>query len=60
MRGPGIDDVAVLRATIEPHDLFDRLAANATLFPRGVDVVLVADDKIVALPRTTRGVAQGA
>ena len=60
LRGPGIDDVAVLRATIEPHDLFDRLAANATLFPRGVDVVLVADDKIVVLPRTTRGVAQGA
>jgi alpha-D-ribose 1-methylphosphonate 5-triphosphate synthase subunit PhnH len=24
------------------------------LFPRGIDLVLVADDAIVAIPRTTR------
>ncbi|MBO4222274.1 phosphonate C-P lyase system protein PhnH [Bradyrhizobium neotropicale] len=54
LRGPGIDGSAVLTATIEPHDLFDQLAVNATLFPRGIDVVLVAGDEIVAIPRTTR------
>lgn len=59
LRGPGIDGVAVLRATIAPSDLFDRLAINATLFPRGIDVVLVADDRIVAIPRTTRLVGKG-
>jgi alpha-D-ribose 1-methylphosphonate 5-triphosphate synthase subunit PhnH len=59
LRGPGIDGVAVLRATIQPSDLFERLAINATLFPRGIDVVLVHDDCIVAIPRTTRLVAKG-
>jgi alpha-D-ribose 1-methylphosphonate 5-triphosphate synthase subunit PhnH len=59
LRGPGIDGVAVLQATIRPADLFDRLAINATLFPRGIDVVLVADDAIVAIPRTTRLIAKG-
>ena len=48
-----------LQASIEPSDLFERLAINATLFPRGIDVVLVADDAVVAMPRTTRLVAQG-
>jgi alpha-D-ribose 1-methylphosphonate 5-triphosphate synthase subunit PhnH len=59
LRGPGIDGTAVLQATIEPSDLFERLAGNAALFPRGIDVVLVHDDAIVAIPRTTRLVAKG-
>jgi alpha-D-ribose 1-methylphosphonate 5-triphosphate synthase subunit PhnH len=59
LRGPGIDGAAVLQATIQPPDLFERLAINATLFPRGIDVVLVADDAIVAIPRTTRLTAKG-
>jgi alpha-D-ribose 1-methylphosphonate 5-triphosphate synthase subunit PhnH len=60
LRGPGIDGVAVLQAAIQPPDLFERLAINAALFPRGIDVVMVADDAIVAIPRTTRLVAKGA
>jgi alpha-D-ribose 1-methylphosphonate 5-triphosphate synthase subunit PhnH len=59
LSGPGIDGTTVLQATIEPLDLFARLAINATLFPRGIDVVLVADDAVVAIPRTTRLVAEG-
>jgi alpha-D-ribose 1-methylphosphonate 5-triphosphate synthase subunit PhnH len=59
LRGPGIDGVAMLRATIQPNDLFERLAINAALFPRGIDVVLVHDDSIVAIPRSTRLVAKG-
>jgi len=59
LRGPGIDGVAVLQAKIQPADLFERLAINAALFPRGIDVVLVADDAIVAIPRTTRLAAKG-
>ena len=59
LRGPGIDGTAVLQAAIEPADLFERLAVNAALFPRGIDVVLVHDDTIVAIPRTTRLIAKG-
>jgi alpha-D-ribose 1-methylphosphonate 5-triphosphate synthase subunit PhnH len=54
LQGPGIDGTATLRAIISPEDLFERLAVNATLFPRGIDVVLVHDDAIVAIPRSTR------
>lgn len=57
--GPGIDGAATLRAAIKPLDLFERLSINATLFPRGVDVVLVAGDAIAAIPRTTRLVGKG-
>src|SRR5229473_715915 len=59
LRGPGIDGTAILQAAIQPLDLFERLAINQTLFPRGIDVVLVHDDSIVAIPRTTRLVAKG-
>jgi alpha-D-ribose 1-methylphosphonate 5-triphosphate synthase subunit PhnH len=59
LSGPGIDGTTVLQAAIQPPNLFERLAINATLFPRGIDVVLVADDAIVAIPRTTRLVAKG-
>jgi alpha-D-ribose 1-methylphosphonate 5-triphosphate synthase subunit PhnH len=59
LSGPGIDGTALLRATTAIPDLLDRLALNAKLFPRGVDLILVADDAIVALPRTTRLVAKG-
>jgi alpha-D-ribose 1-methylphosphonate 5-triphosphate synthase subunit PhnH len=59
LRGPGIDGTAVLRATIEPPNLIERLAINARLFPRGIDVVLVHDDTVVAIPRTTRLAAKG-
>jgi alpha-D-ribose 1-methylphosphonate 5-triphosphate synthase subunit PhnH len=59
LQGPGIDGAARLQAQIQPRDLFERLAVNAALFPRGIDVVLVHDDSIVAIPRTTRLVAQG-
>ena len=54
LQGPGIDGTAALRASIQPRDLFKRLTINAALFPRGIDVVLVHDDSIVAIPRTTR------
>ncbi len=59
LRGPGIDGSATLHANITPVDLFERLAINAALFPRGIDIVLVADDMIVAIPRTTRCIGYG-
>jgi alpha-D-ribose 1-methylphosphonate 5-triphosphate synthase subunit PhnH len=59
LRGPGIDGTAILQASLQPHDLLERLSINVTLFPRGIDVVLVHDDAIVAIPRTTRLAARG-
>ncbi|MBR0778662.1 phosphonate C-P lyase system protein PhnH [Bradyrhizobium diazoefficiens] len=59
LRGPGIDGVATLQASIKPSELFERLRFNETLFPRGVDVVLVAGDAVVAISRTTRVVNKG-
>lgn len=59
LAGPGIDGSTVLQATI-PSNLFERLAINAALFRRGIDVVLVHDDAVVAIPRTTRLATQGA
>jgi alpha-D-ribose 1-methylphosphonate 5-triphosphate synthase subunit PhnH len=59
LRGPGIDGVATLQASIKPFDMFERLKFNETLFPRGIDVVLVADDAVVAIPRTTRVANKG-
>ena len=60
LKGPGIDGTALLQAMIRPGDLFQRLAINEALFPRGIDVVLVHGDQIVAIPRTTRLTASGA
>jgi alpha-D-ribose 1-methylphosphonate 5-triphosphate synthase subunit PhnH len=59
LRGPGINGAVVLRAKVKPQNLFERLAINAALFPRGIDAVLVCEDEIVAIPRTTRCTAQG-
>ncbi|MDX3971813.1 MAG: phosphonate C-P lyase system protein PhnH [Bradyrhizobium sp.] len=59
LHGPGIDGVATLQVSIKPFDLFERLRVNEALFPRGIDVVLVADDAVVAIPRTTRVVSKG-
>lgn len=58
LRGPGIDGVGTLQVLIKPFDLFERLRMNEALFPRGIDVVLVADDSVVAIPRTTRVVSK--
>ena len=59
LRGPGINGVTTLSASLAPADLFARLRINEALFPRGIDVVLVADDAVVAIPRTTRVVTKG-
>lgn len=58
LSGPGIADVVSLSATPLPPDLDGRLAANRALFPRGVDLILVASDSVVALPRSVRVVAE--
>jgi len=53
LRGPGIAGAATLTATL-PAEWPQRCAANNALFPRGVDLLLVAGNAVVGLPRTTR------
>ena len=54
LRGPGIRNQQLLRAAPLPDDISERLKSNRSLFPRGVDLLLVSADQIVALPRSVR------
>ncbi|MDQ8726526.1 phosphonate C-P lyase system protein PhnH [Bradyrhizobium sp. LHD-71] len=53
LSGPGIRGTASLRVGGLPEDFVMQHAANRALFPRGVDLLLVADNHVAALPRTT-------
>lgn len=50
--GPGLKEPRAFAAEPLPDDFVDRCAANRALFPRGIDLILVAADKIAALPRS--------
>ena len=52
--GPGIKDRRSFAAEPLPNDFIARLSANRELFPRGVDVMLVAGGEIIGLPRSVR------
>ncbi len=58
LTGPGIAQEHRLRAVGLPEGFTAAWAANRALFPRGVDVVLCAGDRIAALPRTV-AIAEG-
>ncbi len=54
LTGPGIEHAHHLRVDGLPPGFAAAWAANHGRFPRGVDVVLCAGDRLAALPRTTR------
>lgn len=54
LTGPGIAGESRLDVVGAPAGFWDGVRANATRFPRGVDVILCAGDRAAALPRTTR------
>ena len=54
LRGPGIETTHRLQAAGLPAGFAAAWTANAARFPRGVDLVLCAGDRLAALPRTTR------
>jgi alpha-D-ribose 1-methylphosphonate 5-triphosphate synthase subunit PhnH len=58
LKGPGIKDRRSLAATPLPVDFPERLRANRELFPRGIDLVLVAGTQVAALPRSVRVVME--
>jgi len=50
--GPGFAEPAILRATGLPDDFVAAWRRNHALFPRGIDLVLCAGDRLAALPRS--------
>jgi len=54
LRGPGIREHALLEVVGLPARFWKEWRENTQLFPRGVDVILVADGHIAGLPRTTQ------
>lgn len=53
LTGPGIETEHRLSVVGIRSGFWDEWRANGALFPRGIDLVLVAGDRIAALPRTT-------
>jgi alpha-D-ribose 1-methylphosphonate 5-triphosphate synthase subunit PhnH len=53
-QGPGIDGNATLAAPWASVGFADGWRRNTELFPRGVDLLLVDEDTVAAVPRTTR------
>jgi alpha-D-ribose 1-methylphosphonate 5-triphosphate synthase subunit PhnH len=54
LSGPGIAGTRHFSAQPLPTDFRARLIANRTMFPRGLDLILVSQDAVAALPRSIR------
>lgn len=54
LRGPGIKDNRTIAPRGLPPDFRAQWTANRALFPRGIDLLLVADGGVIGLPRSTR------
>jgi alpha-D-ribose 1-methylphosphonate 5-triphosphate synthase subunit PhnH len=52
LNGPGLREPSTLRANGLPRDFATRWQANHALYPRGVDLILCAQDSVAALPRS--------
>ena len=53
LSGPGIKGAAGLAPQGLPEAFLSLAEVNRALFPRGIDLILVAGDEVVCLPRTT-------
>jgi alpha-D-ribose 1-methylphosphonate 5-triphosphate synthase subunit PhnH len=60
LEGPGIDGSTEIAPTGLPPHFEAMWAENKLLYPRGVDLVLAAGDRILCLPRTTKITRKGA
>jgi alpha-D-ribose 1-methylphosphonate 5-triphosphate synthase subunit PhnH len=52
LRGPGIAGTRRLAASPLPADFLAQLADNRAQFPRGIDILLAANDAVAGLPRS--------
>jgi alpha-D-ribose 1-methylphosphonate 5-triphosphate synthase subunit PhnH len=54
LSGPGFENPRRFAPTPAPARLASELTANRALFPRGVDLLFTAGDRLAALPRSVR------
>jgi len=54
LRGPGVDDHIHIAPLGLPADFVAQWGGNRELFPRGIDLLLLAGGKVIGLPRSTR------
>lgn len=54
LRGPGIENKQTLQGKGLPGGFWQQVQENHARFPRGVDFVFCAEDRIAALPRSTQ------
>lgn len=59
LSGPGIQTTTDIAPQGLPQDFWSQLETNQAQFQFGVDVLLVADDRLLALPRTTTAQIKG-
>lgn len=60
LSGPGIRSTTDIAPRGLPRELWTQFETNGAQFQFGVDVLLVADDQLIALPRTTCAQIKGA
>jgi alpha-D-ribose 1-methylphosphonate 5-triphosphate synthase subunit PhnH len=58
LAGPGIRDHAKLRIDGVAASFWQLVANNHALFPRGIDLILTCGERIAALPRSVRVLAE--
>lgn len=54
VEGPGVKSHELIAPAGLPDGFLHEAKANAALFPCGVDVLLIAENEIIGLPRTSR------
>lgn len=54
LKGPGIETTASLNVRGAPLSFWEMVQQNNRLFPRGVDFIFAAPNKLVCLPRSTK------
>lgn len=54
LEGPGIDGSREIAAVGLPPHFEDMWAENGALYPRGVDIILAAGNRLLCLPRTVK------
>ena len=59
LSGPGIRTTTDIAPQGLPQGFWDQFETNQAQFQFGVDVILVADDRLMALPRTARAQIKG-
>ena len=56
LSGPGIETTSTLSLDGMGGALWEEWSHNSALFPCGIDMILTANDRLAALPRTTKAI----